>query len=146
MKSIEATDFVKIIRYLTVRVDDACSAAIDPFFSDCNRFIHEALESTGENVLVHCHQGASRSATIVCAYLVVRSTCTSNSMACEQTNLLQYAHTVLSQSSLVNRLQWRLGLSADESISYVRQRRFIKPNESFVRQLKAYAAMTPASR
>jgi dual specificity phosphatase 12 len=38
-------------------------------FEECIEFI-ETILAENEKVLVHCHAGVSRSATIVCAYLM----------------------------------------------------------------------------
>jgi len=38
-------------------------------FNSCNKFIKNTI-SGGGNVFVHCYAGVSRSAAIVCAYLM----------------------------------------------------------------------------
>lgn len=48
---------------------DAPDARIAPLFASCGAFIHQAREA-GKGVLVHCFAGKSRSATVLCAYLM----------------------------------------------------------------------------
>lgn len=52
-----------------IPVTDQASVKIDQFFARSYKWIHEALQK-GRNVLVHCQMGISRSATIVCSYLI----------------------------------------------------------------------------
>lgn len=53
-------------------------------FEECIKFIEENL-ALGRNVLVHCHAGVSRSATIVIAYLMAKY----NMFANEATDFLK---------------------------------------------------------
>lgn len=55
--------------YKCIPVDDSGSAEIGRWFSDAIAFI-DAVEKSGGKVLVHCHAGVSRSATICLAYLM----------------------------------------------------------------------------
>lgn len=55
--------------YLVVEVRDRPHIQISEQFQRCTDFIKEAKKSGGK-VLVHCLKGISRSATIVCAYLI----------------------------------------------------------------------------
>lgn len=59
------------IRYLGLKLLDIPSANIAQYFEDGAQFIEEAL-SAGGKVLVHCFMGISRSATISCAFLMLR--------------------------------------------------------------------------
>ncbi|KAJ6548551.1 protein-tyrosine phosphatase-like protein [Mycena capillaripes] len=52
-----------------IDMDDSPSAALLPHLAPACDYIRAAL-ARGENVLVHCHQGVSRSASIVIAYLI----------------------------------------------------------------------------
>ncbi|KAF8187918.1 DSPc-domain-containing protein [Mycena galopus ATCC 62051] len=52
-----------------IDMDDSPSAALRPHLAPACDYIRAAL-TRGENVLVHCHQGVSRSASIVIAYLI----------------------------------------------------------------------------
>ncbi|KIY43098.1 phosphatases II [Fistulina hepatica ATCC 64428] len=56
---------------LFIRVEDVPNADILKHLAQTTAFIDDALRADSSNrVLVHCFQGVSRSATIVCAYLV----------------------------------------------------------------------------
>lgn len=59
------------MKYLRVPLEDSPKAKINLYFEDTFQFIDEGLKA-GEGVLVHCFAGVSRSATIVCAYLMKR--------------------------------------------------------------------------
>ena len=56
------------IEYLKIVIDDNDNENIYKYFAICNKFISLGFDSA--NVLVHCHKGVSRSATIVIAYLM----------------------------------------------------------------------------
>lgn len=55
--------------WLQIAVDDSCDENLLSHFDRCVRFISDAL-ATGGRVLVHCQAGRSRSAAVVCAYLM----------------------------------------------------------------------------
>ena len=57
------------LRYLRIAVNDNESAVILPYLDGAADAIATAL-GQGENVLVHCHQGISRSATILAGFLI----------------------------------------------------------------------------
>ncbi len=61
--------FPKRFTYKIVMIGDKRSADLKEHFMDCFKFIDEFLDQ-GLNVLVHCMAGASRSATVVIAYLM----------------------------------------------------------------------------
>lgn len=64
-----APPFPKNFQYLQLKVLDCPSETIYEHFPETSNFIAKALEGGGR-VLVHCIRGVSRSATIVCAYLM----------------------------------------------------------------------------
>ena len=56
---------------MQVPVEDSRAADLFPYFQACCGFIDEHVgRSSGGNVLVHCHQGTSRSVSVVLAYLM----------------------------------------------------------------------------
>jgi hypothetical protein len=59
--------------YKKIPLDDVDDSPLGEYLDSAVKFIHEQLES-GKNVLVHCMMGKSRSAAIVIAYLLYRST------------------------------------------------------------------------
>jgi dual specificity protein phosphatase 1B len=64
--------FPQHFTYLRVPIQDNSSTDLFLIFEECFRFIDEALETSQGRVLVHCFQGISRSAAILCAYLMTR--------------------------------------------------------------------------
>lgn len=59
------------IKYLRIPVSDTNDASLERYFPDALKFIGNVDPfSGGENVLVHCFMGSSRSATIVVLYLM----------------------------------------------------------------------------
>eukprot|EP00659_Diplonema_papillatum_P004760 gene4760-7318_t len=58
------------VHYTPVRMRDAPSENIMNFFPHAVRTIEAARRTKGGNCLVHCHQGVSRSVTVVAAYLM----------------------------------------------------------------------------
>jgi len=58
-------------RKLHIRVDDRSDEDISAHFDAAVKFINTALaENDANRVLVHCLMGVSRSATIICAYMI----------------------------------------------------------------------------
>lgn len=57
------------LKYLRIAVNDNESATILPYLDGAADAIASVL-SQGGNVLVHCHQGISRSATVLAAFLI----------------------------------------------------------------------------
>lgn len=63
--------------YITIDVEDLDIFDLGIYFDVCIQYINHALLSDNlNNVLVHCMQGLSRSATIICAYLIHKKSMT----------------------------------------------------------------------
>ncbi|KAJ7355659.1 protein-tyrosine phosphatase-like protein [Mycena albidolilacea] len=64
---------------LRISVADRSDVDIQKYLTETTEFITAALaENEHNNVLVHCFQGVSRSATVVCAYIVATTTMTAS--------------------------------------------------------------------
>ncbi|XP_071502133.1 dual specificity protein phosphatase 1-B-like [Diadema antillarum] len=61
--------FPTCFRYMQIPVDDSTDADLLPWFEEATNFI-ESVQRNNGRVLVHCHAGISRSATICLAYLM----------------------------------------------------------------------------
>jgi len=64
-----APPFPETFQYKHLKILDCAAESIHEHFAETSGFIANALEDGGK-VLVHCIRGVSRSATIVCAYLM----------------------------------------------------------------------------
>ena len=58
------------IKFLHIPINDGIDVHINEYFQDAVKFINEARDEK-RSVLVHCHAGISRSATIILAYLMI---------------------------------------------------------------------------
>ncbi|KAJ7626368.1 protein-tyrosine phosphatase-like protein [Mycena polygramma] len=68
---------------LLISIADRSDADIQQYLTQTSEFITAALaESEDNNVLVHCFQGVSRSATVVCGYLVATTYMTASESIC----------------------------------------------------------------
>lgn len=59
--------------FVELRIDDCQDTSeqdMTHVFERSLPFIHSSLQSPGAKVLVHCYAGVSRSATVVCAYML----------------------------------------------------------------------------
>lgn len=56
-------------RHLKVCLDDASSSSLVDVLPECLGFIEESVRA-GQNVLIHCFQGKSRSVSVMAAYLI----------------------------------------------------------------------------
>jgi len=68
LEAVFPNDFI----YKSIEIDDKECSNIESFFEEAFEFIDNNNVNRNENkkVLVHCHAGVSRSATIVIAYLM----------------------------------------------------------------------------
>ncbi|KAF9563932.1 phosphatases II [Agrocybe pediades] len=70
-KPLKVLESIPLDRRLQITIRDAPDSNILQHLDNTTAFIKQALEENSENqVLVHCMQGISRSATVVCAYLI----------------------------------------------------------------------------
>lgn len=60
------------LEFMHVKIQDGPSVNISDYFQSTREFINNA-RIMGKSVLIHCHAGISRSATIVIAYLMVEN-------------------------------------------------------------------------
>lgn len=63
---VHPDDFV----YKIIHINDDPWIDIGKYFDEVVSFIDNALENKSNKILVHCHQGVSRSVTMVCCYLL----------------------------------------------------------------------------
>ena len=58
--------------YLHLPLDDVYEEQLSPYFTIANEFIENQLQK-GNKVLVHCHAGISRSASIIIGFLMYKN-------------------------------------------------------------------------
>ncbi|KAJ3772656.1 protein-tyrosine phosphatase-like protein [Lentinula raphanica] len=81
---------------LHISLSDLPTSNILPHLDTTTQFIKEALEQNETNiVLVHCFQGVSRSATVVCAYLIA----TAGMTAMESITFVQSKRKIVSPNN-----------------------------------------------
>ncbi|XP_036406330.1 dual specificity protein phosphatase 13-like [Megalops cyprinoides] len=61
----------KTVDYHGVPANDVPTFDLSPYFYPAADYIHEALNSPGARIFVHCAVGVSRSASLVLAYLMI---------------------------------------------------------------------------
>ena len=59
------------INFLHIPLLDSCNETIQDHFISFSDFIEEQIK-LGKSTLVHCHMGISRSATLLCSYLICK--------------------------------------------------------------------------
>jgi predicted protein tyrosine phosphatase len=64
----------QVVRYHQLPIDDSLDQNLEIYLPSGVRFIDDAI-SSGGNVLVHCHAGISRSASLVIAWIMQRMQC-----------------------------------------------------------------------
>jgi hypothetical protein len=63
------------ITFLHIPLRDSCSETIHDHFISFSDFIEDQI-NLGKSTLVHCHMGISRSATLLCSYLIAKKNMT----------------------------------------------------------------------
>ncbi|KAJ7493398.1 protein-tyrosine phosphatase-like protein [Mycena galericulata] len=130
---------------LHISVADRVDADILSYLDQTTEFISAALAENEENVvLVHCFQGVSRSATVVCAYIVATTTMTA-------TEAISYAQAkrsvVCPNHGFRNQLQtWSAQFySNDAKRTGSRVSRLSQGIAERIRELKAVAGSPPTA-
>ncbi|CAG8486423.1 24512_t:CDS:2 [Cetraspora pellucida] len=62
--------FPGLFKYKVISIRDHPSQNISRHFEEMFEFIQSVLDQEGGKILVHCHQGVSRSASVVIAYIM----------------------------------------------------------------------------
>ncbi|KAJ7080272.1 protein-tyrosine phosphatase-like protein [Mycena crocata] len=133
-------------RRLHISIADRSDVDIQQYLKQTTDFISAALAENEEtNVLVHCFQGVSRSATVVCAYLIATTTMTAGESIAYTQNKRPI---VCPNLGFRNQLEaWSIqyyGHSAKRSGSRVS--RMTEGIAERIRELKAAAGSPPTAR
>ncbi|KAF9974366.1 tyrosine protein phosphatase yvh1, partial [Modicella reniformis] len=107
--------------YKIIPVLDMDETNLIKHFPDTYKFIHEAIEEGGK-VLVHCMGGASRSVTIVCAYLMKSK----NMTADEAVSAVQLIRSIAEPNDgFMTQLYLYADIEFDVNIKRTKYRRFL---------------------
>ena len=105
------------LKHCFISLDDSEDADLLSKLRQCLLFLEQHCRPAGKGVLVHCHAGLSRSAAVVCAFLMMKLPPSSSS-------------STSSKSTGVSRL--------DKSLKQIQSQRFAFPNDNFMRQLQVF--------
>ncbi|KAJ7065208.1 protein-tyrosine phosphatase-like protein [Mycena amicta] len=130
-------------RKLHISVADRSDVDISQYLTQTTAFIAAALaESEDNNVLVHCFQGVSRSATVVCAYLVATTSMSSS----ESIGYVQGKRPIVCPNLGFRRqLQAWSAQNYGESMKRGRVGKFTSSFAETFRELKAIAGAQPST-
>jgi len=80
--------------YKVIHINDDPWVDIDKYFDECIEYISTCIKRNENKLIVHCHQGISRSATVVIAYLLWKKNNTEkilqDNVMIEVTNMIQF--------------------------------------------------------
>lgn len=83
--------------YKVIHINDDPWVAIEKYFEESIQFIGSCLEKKENKLIVHCHQGVSRSVSIVVAYLLWKKNnvekILQNDVADEVQHMIQFVHS-----------------------------------------------------
>ncbi|KAF9919485.1 dual specificity phosphatase 12 [Linnemannia zychae] len=120
--------------YKVIPVPDMDETNLIKHFSDTYTFIHDAI-SSGRKVLVHCQAGASRSVTIVCAYLMKEKRMPAAEALRHVQSLRQVAEPndgFITQLLLYDKVEY------DVSVNRTEYRRFLIASDAAQREMLGY--------
>lgn len=83
--------FPTMFDYKIININDDPWIALDKYFNETQTYINNALTSNpNARILVHCQKGASRSVTIVAAYLLWKHNQTNPIQECDTAQIIDY--------------------------------------------------------
>ncbi|KAJ7746726.1 protein-tyrosine phosphatase-like protein [Mycena maculata] len=129
---------------LHIPIADRVDTDIGSYLDQTTEFITSALvENEENNVLVHCFQGVSRSATVVCAYIVSTTTMT----APESISYVQAKRSVVCPNAgFRTQLQtWSAQYYSNDAKATTRYQRISQGIAERIRELKAVAGAPPTA-